>query len=185
MKSGACTYITHWGTRLISCDCTESFFDIQIPLTDDPLCKICGYSLSQHASVSLTEHSTAVNLMSIRVSSNVVLLTSSTDLPRALAQGQFHSDLCRREETISTLWDELIRCKIMHARGTPSCGKTTLGRLLQAYVKRERPDIRVYRFSWPSHYQKSTMSSNITGSSTISYKPSMRKLGMICTTHCS
>lgn len=152
MKSGACTYSTHWGTRLISCDCTESFFDIQIPLTDDPLCKICDHSLSQHASVSLTEHNTAGNLMSIRVSSNVILLTLSTDLPRALAQGQFHSDLCRREETISTLWDELIRCKIMHARGTPSCGKTTLGRLLQAYVKRERPDIRVYRFSWPSPF---------------------------------
>lgn len=67
MKSGSCTYSTHWGTRLISCDCTEGFFDIQIPLTDDPLCKICSHSLSQHVGVSLTEYSTAGNLMSIRV----------------------------------------------------------------------------------------------------------------------
>lgn len=119
VKSGSCTYSTHWRTRLISCDYTESFFDIQIPLTDDLLCKICGHSLSQHASISLTEHNTAGNLMSIRVPLNDILLTLSTDLPRALAQGQFHSELCRREETISTLWDELIRCKIMHARGPP------------------------------------------------------------------
>lgn len=149
MKLGACTYSTHWGTHLISCDCTKSFFDVQIPFIDNSLCKICGHSLSQHASVSLTEHNTAGNLMSIRVSSNIILLTLSTDLSRSLAQGQFHSNLCHQEETISTLWDELIWCKIMLARGTLSYRKTTLGRLLQAYVKCEWPDIRVYRFSWP------------------------------------
>lgn len=40
----------------------------------------------------------------------------------------------------------------MHARGTPSCGKTTLGILLQAHVERERPDMTVYRITWPSPF---------------------------------
>lgn len=45
-----------------------------------------------------------------------------------------------------------MKYKIIHARGTPSCGKTTLGQLLHAYVERERHDMTVFRIIWPSPF---------------------------------
>lgn len=66
-----------------------------------------------------------------------------------LSSGQLGSRICPREETVSTLWNQLLQYETMHARGTPSCGKTTLGMLLQAHVERKRPDRTVYRITWP------------------------------------
>ena len=45
-----------------------------------------------------------------------------------------------------------MHLKTLHARGTPSCGKNTLGILLQAHVERNRPDITVYRITRPSPF---------------------------------
>lgn len=64
-----------------------------------------------------------------------------------LSSGQLSGLICRRGDTVSTLWNQLSQHKIMHARGTPSCGKTTLGILLQARVERGRPDTTVYRIT--------------------------------------
>lgn len=142
MGSGPCTATTYWGKRVIICDCTEGIFDVPLNKTEagDTSCDNCGHSLLQHASITRSEYSTTGNL------------PSNTGLSMGLSSGQLSSLICRREDTVSTLWNQLSQHKIMHARGTPSCGKTTLGILLQAHVERERPDMTVYRITWPSPF---------------------------------
>jgi hypothetical protein len=44
---------------------------------------------------------------------------------------------CPRERTVETLASILHAKRVVHVRGTPSSGKTTLARLLQAYYERQ------------------------------------------------
>ena len=51
---------------------------------------------------------------------------------------------------MAVLWEQLQRVNVMHVRGNPASGKTVLAALLQNYVKRQRPGMEVYMFTWPS-----------------------------------
>jgi hypothetical protein len=55
---------------------------------------------------------------------------------------------CPREATIATLWDQLKKYQVVHVRGTPTSGKSTLARLLKDYVMRTSPNTQVYAFSF-------------------------------------
>src|SRR5271154_1444904 len=54
---------------------------------------------------------------------------------------------CPREDTVATLWDQLKEHQVIHVRGTPTSGKSTLAQLLKAYVARISPRTQVYAFS--------------------------------------
>lgn len=51
-----------------------------------------------------------------------------------------------------TLWKQLQEVQVIHVRGTPTSGKSTLAHLLHAYVKRVHADWTVYEFSWPTKF---------------------------------
>jgi hypothetical protein len=51
---------------------------------------------------------------------------------------------------VAVLWEQLQRVRTIHARGTPTSGKSILGRLLKEYVQREWPHMQVYLFNWPA-----------------------------------
>jgi hypothetical protein len=53
-----------------------------------------------------------------------------------------------REKTVAVLWEQLQRVDVMHVRRNPTSGKTVLAALLRD-VKRERPQVKVYMFTWP------------------------------------
>jgi hypothetical protein len=54
---------------------------------------------------------------------------------------------CPRGSTVAALWDQLNDKQVVHVRGTPTSGKSTLARLLQNYVRRISPETQVYAFS--------------------------------------
>jgi len=56
-----------------------------------------------------------------------------------------------REKTVATLWEQLQRVRVIHARGTPTSGKSILARLLKKHVERVRPDMQVHLFNWPAN----------------------------------
>lgn len=142
-----CTATTYWGKRVITCDFTEGIFGV-------PLNKTGAVILHVTIVVTITrsEYSVTSNPLLNRFISIAILLTWPTGLPVGLPSGQLSSLICRREDTVSTLWNQLSQHKIMHARGTLSRGNTTLGIVLQAHVERERPDMTVYRITWPSPF---------------------------------
>ena len=57
-----------------------------------------------------------------------------------------------REATVAALWKRLEEVGVVHVRGTPASGKSTLAHLLENYVRKTGLDIRVYRFSWPAAF---------------------------------
>jgi hypothetical protein len=57
---------------------------------------------------------------------------------------------CPREATIATLWNQLKKHQVIHVRGTPTSGKSTLARLLEDYVRRISPRTQVYAFTFRS-----------------------------------
>ncbi|PGH00845.1 hypothetical protein AJ79_08097 [Helicocarpus griseus UAMH5409] len=61
------------------------------------------------------------------------------------------STLCRRQSTVSALWSRLRRYSVIHVRGTPASGKSTLAQLLARHVKKNS-DIPVLIASWPLNF---------------------------------
>ncbi|KAF7181039.1 hypothetical protein CNMCM7691_000168 [Aspergillus felis] len=55
--------------------------------------------------------------------------------------------LSPRSETVSTLADLIDSQKVVHVRGTPACGKTTLARLLQEYYEAKKRN-SIYIDTW-------------------------------------
>ena len=55
-----------------------------------------------------------------------------------------------RENTVAALWEQLQRVRVIHARGTPTSGKSILASLLEEHIMKIRPDIQVHRFNWPT-----------------------------------
>jgi hypothetical protein len=58
-----------------------------------------------------------------------------------------------RRDTVATLWDRIQQVGVVHVRGTPASGKSTLAFLLDEYV-RETSDIDTYIFSWPLSFEE-------------------------------
>src|SRR5437763_771929 len=53
---------------------------------------------------------------------------------------------CPREATVAALWEQLQEVRIIHVRGTPTSGKSTLANLLSEYVKAKEQRIEVKIF---------------------------------------
>lgn len=55
---------------------------------------------------------------------------------------------CARSVTVEALWGRLQEVAVVHVRGTPASGKSTLARLLQDHVQQVRPDLPIYHCTW-------------------------------------
>lgn len=54
-----------------------------------------------------------------------------------------------RHLTVTTLWDLIKRRQVVHIRGTPATGKSTLAHLLARHVSISEPELEVYHLCWP------------------------------------
>lgn len=54
-----------------------------------------------------------------------------------------------RKTTVEALWKRLQECAVVHIRGTPASGKSTLARLLHLHVRRVAPDMEILSITWP------------------------------------
>ncbi|KAI9781194.1 MAG: hypothetical protein M1839_006302 [Geoglossum umbratile] len=55
-----------------------------------------------------------------------------------------------REDTVAALWERLQQVQVIHVRGTPASGKSTLAGLLGQHVRTVEPGLQVYATSWPA-----------------------------------
>ncbi|EAL88434.1 hypothetical protein AFUA_1G07240 [Aspergillus fumigatus Af293] len=120
IMSGDCNYLFTAGNITVRCPCkgfTGTSKDGQL----DIFCQNCSHSLTQHGDVSSAE----VDSTQQRSSQ---LETSSILCPY----------ISPRSETVSKLADLIDSQKVVHVRGTPASGKTTLARLLQQYYKAKK-----------------------------------------------
>jgi hypothetical protein len=60
--------------------------------------------------------------------------------------------ICKREETVSALWERVKKHHVIHVRATPASGKSGL---LQNHVMRE--DLLVIWRSWPVKFPEGTV----------------------------
>ena len=54
---------------------------------------------------------------------------------------------CLRDHTVAALWEQIQEVRVVHVRGTPSSGKSTLAGLLHMHV--EKRGTKVIHFRWP------------------------------------
>ncbi|PKY02893.1 hypothetical protein P168DRAFT_305277 [Aspergillus campestris IBT 28561] len=110
MASGRCQFETEQNG---SCDCSRGLYILAAEnrLSDD--CLNCHHPLSKHAD-------------------------GETDkiMPRPLKSRKVTDDLsiCPREGTVQQLADLILSRKVVHVRGTPASGKTTLAQLLKDHL---------------------------------------------------
>ena len=57
--------------------------------------------------------------------------------------------MSQRKITVVALWERLRQVRVIHVRGTPASGKSTLARLLGEFVRATEPGIPVHLFTWP------------------------------------
>lgn len=59
-----------------------------------------------------------------------------------------------RGDTVVSLWKLIREKQVVHIRGTPATGKSTLARLLQQYVAMVVKEPEVYYVSWPENFDR-------------------------------
>jgi hypothetical protein len=153
--SGRCTATIVAGKFNYPCACLLGEYDISLSGVDtrDIECKACTHLLSQHEDAG---SSIAQDSLSQGVSSFILSIVADGRVigPAGRPQTLLVDDPSEspRRDTVTTLWDRIQEVGVVHIRGTPASGKSTLARLLGQYVMRTRPDLLVYRFSWPSTF---------------------------------
>ena len=65
--------------------------------------------------------------------------------------------ICKREETVSALWERVKKHHVIHICATPASGKSVLSDLLQNHVMRECPDLLVMWRNWPVEFPEGTV----------------------------
>lgn len=53
-----------------------------------------------------------------------------------------------RQKTVAMLWERIKQEQVIHVRGTPASGKSTLAFLLAQYVMGHEENMRVHRVTW-------------------------------------
>lgn len=59
---------------------------------------------------------------------------------------------------MTALWDLIKRRQVVHIRGTPATGKSTLAHLLARHVSILEPELEVYHLCWPESFDYLTKS---------------------------
>src|SRR5436189_4368729 len=76
-------------------------------------------------------------------------LTNSTEPPSTADLALGNETFSPRKGTVSALWEQVQENGVIHVRGTPASGKSTLAILLHKYVQ-NIPGMDVIRFTWPA-----------------------------------
>ncbi|KAL4814713.1 hypothetical protein BDW67DRAFT_165469 [Aspergillus spinulosporus] len=119
-----------WSCGLVSCNCTGFDTPFQELVAEDlpsHECPHCHHRLSDHGEVNTTS------------------ATSHRAAPESVQETTYHKERGHEFHFVSCCTDtvrllaELVdRENVVHVRGTPASGKTTLARLLQQYYKDQR-----------------------------------------------
>lgn len=104
----------------------------------EELCKICGHIMSLHCDYSKNS----------ALQSNVfylyIFIVPPSSPPQTLVAASRSQDISPRTKTVESLAQLLEACRVIHVRGTPSSGKTTLALLLLRYYKdRDEPAVLI------------------------------------------
>ncbi|KAL4942456.1 hypothetical protein BDV06DRAFT_211805 [Aspergillus oleicola] len=116
IMSGSCKSPVPVGKLTIRCPC-KGFTGISQDGQLNIVCEECLHPLTQHGDASSAE---------------VDSTQGSSQLETSFILCQY---LSPRSETVSRLADLIDSQKVVHVRGTPASGKTTLAQLLQQYYK--------------------------------------------------
>lgn len=125
-----------------SCPCTAGSCTSELYLKGkDELCEVCGHLMSLHCDYS----------KNFARQSNVfywclfiVPPSSPPHLPRNLVAASLFQEISPRTKTVEALAQLLEAYRVIHVRGTPSSGKTTLALLLLDHYKyRDKPVVLI------------------------------------------
>ncbi|KAE8378205.1 hypothetical protein BDV26DRAFT_261958 [Aspergillus bertholletiae] len=136
MAAGECKVEFTSGKIRVPCPCTRGIFEIN--LTADPLakCSECDHSLE--------DHEDAVS------SKQQVEKDTESPLHRRIVDDM---NFCPRQDTVTKLIDLIDLYPIIHVRGTPASGKTTLARILRDCLK-DQGRLVYFLNTWEGHLSK-------------------------------
>ncbi|KAL1966799.1 hypothetical protein VTN77DRAFT_3764 [Rasamsonia byssochlamydoides] len=127
MSSGRCTAIVTTGRLGIQCTCTRGRFTIAPHSTLEVRCQICDHFLSEHQD-------------------DIHAALSPAEAPSLAREVNYIR--CPRKATVEALWERLQQVAVVHVRGTPASGKSTLARLLEQHVQDTQPHMPIFSCSW-------------------------------------
>ncbi|KAA8895072.1 hypothetical protein FN846DRAFT_971410 [Sphaerosporella brunnea] len=137
--SGSCHFLIEAGRCLIPCNCTAGIYDVPNRGLQGTtlMCTNCTHPVDYHGNIPGEQPLECQTTVQI---DQVPRVPQSTADP-------YESP---RVETVSKLWDQLCKARVVHVRGTPTTGKSTLALLLKSYVVNNFPHIKVFCVSWPA-----------------------------------
>lgn len=154
----------------VPCPCTRGLFNIPLDPSSLELvsCKMCEHPLLQHeqfesGTVNATTQSgstpsqyhlsqtTGKAYVLFRLPLLTISLAVLPQNPVPRDANDARKLTTDRDFTVQALWNRLQEFAVVHIRGTPASGKSTLAYLLQKYVERTS-DTLVFSFSWSLHF---------------------------------
>jgi hypothetical protein len=153
--SGRCTFEVGSGQRRLLCDCPNRVFGTSLDTnTIEPKCKECAQDVNIASAQPQSQGmSPFISIISSIVADGPVIGVG----PSHTIKYQKNPNDSPRRGTVAALWDQIQQVGVVHVRGTPASGKSTLAFLLDEYV-RETSDINTYIFSWPLGFEKAGLS---------------------------
>ncbi|KAL5356892.1 hypothetical protein BJX96DRAFT_143569, partial [Aspergillus floccosus] len=126
MASGKCRGIITSGRINLPCPCEQGIFAISSTSNVQKRCTHCNHTIGEHEDVkSLAEDSLSVNgLDQEQQDVEKTRACKVTDTPLT----------CPRQDTVSAFAGIIASEPVVHVRGTPASGKTTLAYLLTAHL---------------------------------------------------
>ncbi|KAI5796576.1 hypothetical protein EDC01DRAFT_651929 [Geopyxis carbonaria] len=116
-------------------------------------CMICGHDFLSHSDLDYE------GLVETSSGSRYTVRSSTHPNPFEIVgplvePEELSPRICNRFETIQNIYKELKSQRILHVRGTPTSGKTTLGLLLEKFINRYFPEMEVIFLTWPGNLSK-------------------------------
>ncbi|KAI9652428.1 MAG: hypothetical protein M1829_001650 [Trizodia sp. TS-e1964] len=126
MSSGSCNHIVQVADLKYSCVCEAGRFDYDVGTEQlSATCTMCTHPITSHSSVSTLAKADCV------------------DVPDPLVS--------LRSDTVCALWKQLQGVRVIHVRGTPTSGKSTIAKLLHEHILLNS-SYPAYLFSWKEDY---------------------------------
>ncbi|KAK2792922.1 hypothetical protein FQN52_002600 [Onygenales sp. PD_12] len=142
MASGKCTRTVTIGQMVLPCPCNYGMFDVSnAPDNFGLSCKRCEHPLAAHENAAHQENNNPPQAP----------VEPSQAFDAAIVEPAEQQLAIRtpRNRTVEALWDRLQRDAVVHVRGTPASGKSTLARLLRFHVQKVAPNLSILPITWP------------------------------------
>ncbi|KAA8895773.1 hypothetical protein FN846DRAFT_817875 [Sphaerosporella brunnea] len=142
------------------CGCPQGIFDLPFVAAENATAPCIGnssrpgclHSLSDHEGYPSSDIQGELPLHSDTVQPYIPRPTANTD-PFRLVNPIIYPPAptlkySPRNDTVRELYEQLRKHRVIHVRGTPTSGKTTLTKLLKRFVEVNLPHMTVVSFSW-------------------------------------